>query len=98
MVSNKLLPILKAQKGEEGADDRTHNEVKPVVECGLGPERRPEGLNAAEGIVKEEPGAVLHLIAQHPEEHQKDDQNHGGDIAAGRLSGEIKSKAPQDQY
>ena len=97
-MSNKLLPVLEPQQGEEGGHHGTHYHVEPVVECGLGPERRPEGLNAAEGIVKKEPPAVLHLITQHPEEHQKDDQNHGGDIAAGRLSGEIKSKAPQDQY
>ena len=67
-----------------------------LVECGLGPERRPEGLNAAERIVEEEPGAVLHLIAQHPEKKEDDDQNHGGDVAACRLCGEIKRQTPEE--
>ena len=78
--SNKLLPVLKPQQGEEGADDRPHDEVEAVVEGGFGPERRHQGFHAAEGIVEEEPGAVLHLITQHPENKWDDDQSHGESI------------------
>jgi len=97
-LSDKLFPVLKAEKGEQGGDHGSQNEIKPVVECGLGPEHRLEGLHAAEGIVEEEPGAVLDLIPQHPEKHEKDDQNYGRDIAAGGLGGDEKGQAPEEDH
>ncbi len=83
---DEFLSVLKTEKSEEGGHHGTHDQIKPVVEGGLGPEHRPEGLPTAEGIMEEKPAAVLKLIPQHPKEHQKDNHNYGSDIAAGRLS------------
>jgi len=48
--------------------------------------------------MEEEPAAVLNLIPQHPKEHQKDNHNYGRDITAGRLGGDEKGQAPQEDY
>jgi len=37
--------------------------------------------------MEEKPAAVLKLIPQQPKEHEKDNHNHGSDIAAGGLGG-----------
>ena len=70
----KLLPVLEAQEGKQRAHHRSHYQIQPVVEGGFGPEGGHQGFHAAEGIVKEEPGRVPDLIAQHPEKQQNDDQ------------------------
>ena len=95
---NKFLPVLKTEKSKQRRDHRSQDKIKPVVECGLGPEHRPEGLHTAEGIMEEKPAAVLKLIPQHPKEQKKDNHNYGSDIAAGGLGGDEKGQAPQEDY